>query len=118
MQKGAARIAAYEERMMHRLRQQLAQLDGVRLYVEPDVPCFPVLSFNVGDIPSEETAERLDRSGIAVRAGLHCAPLAHRWMGTAEQGTVRVSVSAFNRPEECDRLVTVLKDWIKSRKNS
>ncbi len=118
MQKGTARIAAHEERLMHRLRQQLAQLDGVRLYAEPEVPCFPVLSFNVGDIPSEETAERLDRSGIAVRAGLHCAPLAHRWMGTAEQGTVRISVSAFNRPEEVDYLMTVLKDWIKSRKNS
>jgi hypothetical protein len=39
-------------------------------------------------------------------------------MGTLEQGTVRVSVSAFSRPEEMERLVTVLKDWTKSKKTS
>jgi cysteine desulfurase family protein len=118
MQKGIPRIAAYEEKLMQQLKSRLAQVDGVQLYVPADVPCFPVLSFNISDIPSEEVAERLDRSGIAVRAGLHCAPLAHRWMGTLEQGTVRVSVSAFNHPEEMERLVTVLKDWTKSKKTS
>jgi selenocysteine lyase/cysteine desulfurase len=118
MQKGIPRIAAYEEKLMQQLKSRLAQVDGVQLYVPADVPCFPVLSFNISDIPSEEVAERLDRSGIAVRAGLHCAPLAHRWMGTLEQETVRVSVSAFNRPEEMERLVTVLKDWTKSKKTS
>ena len=40
----------------------------------------------------EEAAEKLARQGIAVRAGLHCAPLAHESAGTLETGTVRVSL--------------------------
>ena len=47
--------------------------------------------------------ERLGQAGIAVRCGLHCAPLAHQKLGT-EQGTVRVSPSAFTRREEIDAL--------------
>ena len=49
------------------------------------------VSFRSGE-DCEEAAERLARQGIAVRAGLHCAPLAHRSAGTLRTGTVRVSV--------------------------
>ena len=48
----------------------------------------------------EEVGEWLGQKGIAVRAGLHCAPTAHRTAGTLESGTVRVSVSDFNTPAE------------------
>ena len=51
-------------------------------------------------IPSEEAAEKLAAQGICVRAGLHCAPLAHRTAGTLPDGTVRLSVSAFNTKRE------------------
>ena len=50
--------------------------------------------------------------GIAVRTGIHCAPLAHRTAGTLESGTVRVSFSDFNRPDEVHRFLTALEDCL------
>ena len=56
----------------------------------------------------EELAARLARRGIAVRAGLHCAPLAHKSAGTLETGTVRVSFGWDAGPEQTDRLMEAL----------
>ena len=64
-----------------------------------------VLAFRVEGMDCEETGERLGRLGIAVRAGLHCAPLAHRTAGTLETGVVRASFSAFNSAGEVRALV-------------
>ena len=52
--------------------------------------------------------QALAERGIAVRAGLHCAPLAHRSAGTLGSGTVRLSFSDFNTPEEVSRLVSAM----------
>ena len=52
-----------------------------------------------------DVREDLARRGIALRAGLHCAPLAHRTAGTLETGTLRLSTSFFNTPDQADRLV-------------
>ena len=49
----------------------------------------------------------LDEDGIAVRAGLHCAPAAHRHFGTLEQGTVRLAPSVFNTEQEADYICKV-----------
>lgn len=56
----------------------------------------------------EELGEALAHRGIAVRAGLHCAPLAHESAGTLETGTVRVSFGAGNRREDTDRFLEIL----------
>ena len=64
-----------------------------------------MVSFNVGDLPSEQVGARLAEQGILVRAGLHCAPWAHEKMGTLEQGCVRISVSAFTRREDMAALL-------------
>ena len=53
----------------------------------------------------ETMADRLAAKGVAVRAGLHCAPLAHKAAGTFETGTIRASFSAFNHSAEVGRLV-------------
>ncbi len=72
-----------------------------------------VLSFNIKDTDSETAAEYLNtRYGIAVRAGLHCAPLAHKHFGTEEQGTVRVSPSYFTSIRD----ITILSQAINSYK--
>ena len=52
----------------------------------------------------EKTALRLAQAGIAVRSGLHCAPLAHQSAGTLSSGTVRISLSCFNTAQEIRRL--------------
>ena len=81
-------------------------MEHVELYTPaPEAPWFvPVLSFNVRGQSSEAVGERLAKAGIAVRCGLHCAPLAHEKFGTLETGTVRVSPSAFTRREDLDAL--------------
>ena len=85
----------------------------VTLYTPPpEEPWFvPVLSFNLDGVPSERTGEFLAKGGIAVRCGLHCAPLAHEKLGTLETGTVRVSPSVFTRKEDMDALVLRLSHW-------
>ncbi len=67
------------------------------------------VSFNLGGIPSATVAERLDENGICVRAGLHCAPLAHEALGTLAQGTVRASLSAFSTEKDVDALLSVVR---------
>ena len=63
-----------------------------------EIPNIDILK--AGETPAE-TEERLGRQGFCVRAGLHCAPLAHQSLGTAPQGTVRVSPSLMNTSAEC-----------------
>lgn len=55
-----------------------------------------IISFNIDGVPADALAKRLDRAGICVRAGLHCAPSAHKKLGTLSCGTVRVSLSYLN----------------------
>ena len=64
-----------------------------------------VVSFNVEGVSSSAAADFLDRQGIAVRGGLHCAPGMHEVLGTLRQGAVRVSPSWQNSPEDIDRLL-------------
>ncbi len=66
-----------------------------------------VLSFNLRGISSEEVAYYLSEHDIAVRAGLHCAPIAHETVGDM-YGTVRISFSAFNTKDEIDSLISAL----------
>ena len=102
---GPQALCQKELALLARLHRQLDRLPGVELYTEePQAPYFlPVLSFNLRGMESEAVGERLGQAGIAVRCGLHCAPLAHQKLGT-QQGTVRVSPSAFTRREEIDAL--------------
>ena len=71
----------------------------------------PVLSFNVKDLPSDETAKRLNDMGFALRAGFHCAPTAHEKIGTLKYGTVRFSPSIFNKISEVDALINAFKKF-------
>ena len=68
-----------------------------------------IVAFNIGDIPSVAVADMLDQHGICVRGGLHCAPMAHKSLGTLEQGVVRISYSLFNTFDEVDQLYRLLK---------
>lgn len=72
-----------------------------------------VISFNIDDIPSTEVADYLNTQGIAVRSGLHCAPLMHKHLGTLEQGTVRVSLGVNNSIQELYYLYNALAKFVK-----
>lgn len=103
---GLGRIRAHEEQLTALAARRLARLPGVRVFADPDQSCQTgVLSFQIQGVDCEEAGAALARRGIAVRAGLHCAPLAHQTAGTAELGTIRASFSAFNTPQEVLALV-------------
>lgn len=103
------KILHHERSLALRGVQMLSAITGVTVYAAPRLFCQAgVLSFQVRGMECEAVAERLGEEGIAVRAGLHCAPLAHKSAGTLESGTVRASFSAFNRLEEVTRLAEVV----------
>ncbi len=87
------------------LYDRLSSLDRVTVYK----PGNGLVSFNVSSMSSSLVASMLDKDGICVRGGLHCAPSIHRKLGTLEQGAVRVSLSYFNTKSELDKFYRVMK---------
>lgn len=91
----------------------LQKLNGVQVFALPDLRAQTgVVSFRMEGRDAEDVGASLAAEDIAVRAGLHCAPLAHRSAGTLETGTVRVSVSDFNTPGEITHLIAAVKALI------
>lgn len=103
-QRGREEIYSHEIACLQRIYERLAGHNRVRFYTPfpKRGKSAPVLSLNVEGIPSEKVAEWLDEQGVAVRAGLHCAPWAHRKFGTLSEGTVRLAPSAFSTMEESE----------------
>ncbi len=92
---------------------ELRSLKAVLYTEEPDIYRYaPLVSFNIRGYGSEEVGEYLGRHDVAVRSGLHCAPLAHKTIGTSDKGTVRVSPSIFNDESDINRLIFLLKRLI------
>ena len=91
----------------------------ITVYRKPGVAYVPIVSFTVDGASPEETAAYLDKQGFCLRAGLHCAPLAHEKLGTKD-GTVRFAPSAFSRASDTLLLGANLKNYVnilKSPKN-
>lgn len=104
-------IYNHEMRLIRRLYQKLRTIKGVELYTDlPDPEHFvPLLSFNIADKDPNLVADMLDKKfGICVRAGFHCSPIAHKFMGTGERGTVRVCPSVFTSEKEIDSLANAV----------
>ena len=86
---------------MHELARALSR--------ESKIECFAgkeqtgVLSFRVPGMPSEVLADMLSDEGVCTRAGLHCAPLAHRTAGTEDTGTVRLSLSFYSTARQLEQ---------------
>ena len=94
---GLQAIAAREEREAERAAQGLAGL-GLRVFAGPHQA--GVLSFLPPDGDCETAAERFAARGVALRAGVHCAPTAHESAGTLETGTIRASFGPDASPEQ------------------
>jgi cysteine desulfurase / selenocysteine lyase len=95
-------IIAAEARLTNELWEGLKGIEGVALYgPPPSKPRVGVIAFNIGDQDASSVADKLSEEyGIACRAGLHCAPLAHRFLGTENRGALRFSLGPFNTSEE------------------
>ncbi|MEZ6188875.1 MAG: aminotransferase class V-fold PLP-dependent enzyme [Planctomycetota bacterium] len=90
------------------LRAGLQQLPGVTLHAGAADHDLAVVSFTAAGWRPPELAVTLDALGVALRAGLHCAPRAHRRLGTLPDGTLRVSAGPFTRPDDVDEFLARL----------
>ncbi len=107
---GTAEILKREQALIKFAADGLSQIKDIKIFrSENPENQTGVLSFNIGSEPSELVASELSKRGIAVRAGMHCAPLAHRSAGTYEQGTVRISLSVFNTKFEINRMLDAVE---------
>lgn len=107
--RGVVSIAHHEKELIKKAAEELTVMGNVWVYYDhTQIYQSGVLSFVVKGMDCEEVGHLLGEQGIAVRAGLHCAPLAHRTVGTMEGGTVRMSVSTFNTTREIEQFLRVL----------
>ena len=99
---------------MRRFAARLNNLPGLRVFLSERDNQSGVLSIVPKRMSCDALSERLGAAGIAVRSGLHCAPLAHETAGTLQTGTVRLSVSPFNTPQEIDYTADVIEKILKN----
>ena len=106
---GESEIAAWECKLRDLVTEKLREVPGVTIYTSPDPQKQTgVLSFTCRQLPCEIVAQRLAEHNICVRAGLHCAPLAHSTAGTLETGTVRISPGWFQSARQMRKFCDIL----------
>jgi selenocysteine lyase/cysteine desulfurase len=87
----------------------LQDLENYKIYSKAN-SC-GIVAFSHPDIPSEQLVNALSiKYDMALRGGLHCAPLMHEGLGTLDGGLVRASFSHFNSEREIDKLLSALKE--------
>ena len=118
--KGIDSIHQREIVLMDRLVEGLKAIPEVTLYGagNPD-DRIATLSFNIAGLSPSEGAFRLEKEfGILSRPGLHCAPAAHRTLGTFPAGTIRFALSVFNREEEIETAIEAVSHVSKPGKKT
>lgn len=110
LSEGQEMIHAREMALLTRLRDGLAGLNGIRMYCTDDLSSHvALLTVTVDGISSPDVGTILDADfGIAVRAGLHCAPLVHRDLGTNPHGGVRFSLGPFTTRTDIDAAIEAM----------
>ncbi len=109
---GIENIRKHEEELTRHFMEEVLKIDKVKVYGPLDISEHaPVVAINIGDVDSSEISYILDEKyNIAVRPGLHCAPLAHKTIGTFEQGVVRFSFGLFNTHEDIEKSVKAIRE--------
>lgn len=112
LDKGIENIRKHEEKLTRYFLDGIRDIEGIRVYgVKDSKKQAAVIALNLKDIDSSEIAYILDEEyNIAVRSGLHCAPLAHKTIGTLDQGVVRFSFGIFNNLNEIDKAINALQE--------
>jgi cysteine desulfurase family protein len=109
---GIETVQAYERKLVAQFIAGASEIAGITLYGPKDtaLQC-GLVSFNVAGATPSEAGLILDESfGIMARTGLHCAPAAHRTLGTFPTGTVRFSFGWFNTPSEVELALKALRE--------
>lgn len=105
------KIRKWETELTGVLLEKLRKIPALTIYGTKDpLKQTAIVSVNLNRIPCSDVSLALDREfNIAVRAGLQCAPAAHKTIGTFPDGTVRISLSYFNTLEDIDAVASALK---------
>lgn len=112
---GIDAIRAYEEMLVSFLDEGLRNMKNITVYGPEDCKNKTgIVTFNIEGKSCEEVCERLDREyAIACRGGYHCAPLAHKTIGTYDSGAVRLSVGPYNTRREINLAVEAIYQIVK-----
>ena len=106
LEMGEERIFQRESDIVKRIHKAFENDRRISIYSEGEGA---VLLFNIRGVPSQVTAKLLDREGVCVRPGLHCAPLAHNTLGTPEDGAVRVSAGPLTERWQAEHFNAALR---------
>ena len=115
MNRGMRNIRLHEQELTKYFLDGLNEIEEIIIYGPNDAEKqAPVISINIKDADSSEVGYLLDSEfDIAVRTGLHCAPLAHETIGTLQSGTIRFSIGYFNTKDDIDQALDALRSIIK-----
>lgn len=114
---GRKNIKKHEEVLIEYFLNEIKKLSYIKIYGPQNYENrASVVSINIEGIDSSKVGYMLNKYGIAVRTGYHCAPLIHGIIGTMNRGTVRISPGYFNTFDDIENLVKALKQIYEQRK--
>ena len=115
-----AELNANAMAMTERLYEGLSSIRGISIAGAPiDKPRVPIISITCDTMDiAEIAAQLLERSNIETRVGLHCAPSAHRSLGTFPTGTLRFSPGPFTTEDDIDTAIATMKEIVNGRSSS
>ncbi|MBE6631067.1 MAG: aminotransferase class V-fold PLP-dependent enzyme [Ruminococcaceae bacterium] len=108
---GLDTISEHETYLGNRLRYMLLNSSDTILY-DPEIKEGGTVLFNKRNVSPIKVSEELDKAGICVRGGFHCAPLAHNYLKTGADGAVRVSFGIFNSLTDAECLIRKLREIV------
>jgi cysteine desulfurase family protein len=111
---GRQAIVDHSAALGKQLRECLQDVSGVDIYAPPPgAPSCGIVSIAFCDVRPQDVEAALGGRGIAVRAGLHCAPWAHKWLGTLQEGgTVRISPGWFTTSQTIAEFVQSVRGFV------
>ena len=118
LSEGVDKIRENEKNLTQKLLDGLLNIEGVTVYGGLDVDRqVGLVSFNIeGILPSEVGFQLDEEYEIMCRVGLHCAPAAHKTIGTFPIGTLRLSISHFTTEKEIDETIRTVEEIVLHRK--
>ncbi len=119
LKKGTKAIHQYEHNLCQILISGLKEITGVTVYGKDETEeRASVVSFTIaGQSPSDIGLKLDENYAMMCRVGLHCAPAAHKTIGTFPVGTVRFSIGLFNTVEDIEKAIAAIRKMVKDHKN-
>ena len=116
MDRGIETIRAQEKELTNALIEGLADISGIKIYgTHNPEKSVAIVSFTAKDKHVSEVGLELDEDfGVLTRVGLHCAPAAHKTIGTFPEGTVRLAPGVFTTADDVKEAISAIKKVVSS----